>query len=156
MNHLIENISVNKSFGGWHKQYSHQSKSLNCTMRFAIYLPPQVSKGEKVPVLYWLLCYRFGLQHHVLPQHRALPFWWRNFLMSQYLTSFARHHGGRLRSFHQFLALRWTLYCFLELHLRQPSACLILVRTTVRSASWFRFLDLVAKSLFGFRSPWAT
>ena len=54
MNHLIENISVNKSFGGWHKQYSHQSKSLNCTMRFAIYLPPQVSKGDNVPVLYWL------------------------------------------------------------------------------------------------------
>jgi S-formylglutathione hydrolase len=52
--HLIENISVNKSFGGWQKQYSHQSKTLNCTMRFAIFLPPQVSNGEKVPVLYWL------------------------------------------------------------------------------------------------------
>jgi len=52
--HLIENVSVNKSFGGWQKQYSHQSKILNCTMRFAIYLPPQVSNGEKVPVLYWL------------------------------------------------------------------------------------------------------
>jgi len=50
----IENISVNKSFGGWHKQYSHQSKTLNCAMRFAIYLPPQASNGEKVPVLYWL------------------------------------------------------------------------------------------------------
>lgn len=52
--HLIENVSMNKSFGGWHKQYSHQSKTLNCTMRFAIYLPPQVSSQEKVPVLYWL------------------------------------------------------------------------------------------------------
>ncbi|GHB69888.1 S-formylglutathione hydrolase [Psychrosphaera saromensis] len=50
----IENISANKSFGGWHKQYSHQSKTLNCNMQFAIYLPPQVSNGEKVPVLYWL------------------------------------------------------------------------------------------------------
>ena len=50
----IENVSVNKNFGGWHKQYSHQSKVLNCAMRFAIYLPPQVSNGEKVPVLYWL------------------------------------------------------------------------------------------------------
>ncbi|GAA6185874.1 S-formylglutathione hydrolase [Aliiglaciecola sp. NS0011-25] len=50
----IENISANKSFGGWHKQYSHQSQALNCTMRFAIYLPPQVSSGLKVPVLYWL------------------------------------------------------------------------------------------------------
>jgi S-formylglutathione hydrolase len=54
IDHLIENVSVNKSFGGWNKQYSHQSKTLNCTMRFAIYLPPQVSHGEKVPVLYWL------------------------------------------------------------------------------------------------------
>ena len=50
----IENLSVNKSFGGWHKQYTHQSKVLNCNMRFAIYLPPQVSNGQKVPVLYWL------------------------------------------------------------------------------------------------------
>jgi S-formylglutathione hydrolase len=50
----IENLSVNKSFGGWHKQYSHYSQSLNCTMRFAIYLPPQASKTQKVPVVYWL------------------------------------------------------------------------------------------------------
>ncbi|MEZ9820699.1 S-formylglutathione hydrolase [Shewanella sp. 10N.286.45.A1] len=50
----IENISVNKSFGGWQKQYTHQSESLNCAMRFAIYLPPQASNGQKVPVLYWL------------------------------------------------------------------------------------------------------
>jgi len=49
-----ENISSNKMFGGWNKQYTHQSAVLNCEMRFAIYLPPQVSTGEKVPVLYWL------------------------------------------------------------------------------------------------------
>lgn len=50
----IENISVNKSFGGWHKQYSHYSNILNCTMQFAIFLPPQVVCGKKVPVIYWL------------------------------------------------------------------------------------------------------
>ena len=50
----IENLSINKSYGGWHKQYSHHSKVLNCDMRFAIYLPPQASNGAKVPVLYWL------------------------------------------------------------------------------------------------------
>jgi S-formylglutathione hydrolase len=50
----IENVSVNKCFDGWHKQYIHHSKVLNCNMRFAIYLPPQASKGKKVPVLYWL------------------------------------------------------------------------------------------------------
>ncbi|WP_339671050.1 S-formylglutathione hydrolase [Dasania marina] len=50
----IENLTVNKAFGGWHKQYSHLSTVLNCSMRFAIYLPPQAANGEKVPVLYWL------------------------------------------------------------------------------------------------------
>lgn len=50
----IEHISSNKSFGGWHKQYSHESTTTHCRMRFAIYLPPQCSNGTKVPVLYWL------------------------------------------------------------------------------------------------------
>jgi len=50
----LENLSVNKAFGGWQKQYSHHSALLNCNMRFAIYLPPQASNAKKVPVLYWL------------------------------------------------------------------------------------------------------
>lgn len=50
----LENISANRSFGGWHKQYTHRSTALNCEMRFAIYLPPQAATGTKVPVLYWL------------------------------------------------------------------------------------------------------
>jgi len=50
----LENLSTNKSFGGWHKQYRHPSKSLNCDMRFAIFLPPQASEKSPVPVLYWL------------------------------------------------------------------------------------------------------
>lgn len=50
----LENLSANKAFGGWQKQYSHHSAVLNCNMRFAIYLPPQASNGKKVPVLYWL------------------------------------------------------------------------------------------------------
>jgi len=50
----IENLSTNKSFGGWHKQYTHYSEILNCDMRFSIYLPPQASEGNKIPVLYWL------------------------------------------------------------------------------------------------------
>lgn len=49
----LENISRNRSFGGWHKQYRHRSQVLNCEMRFAIYLPPQAATGP-VPVLYWL------------------------------------------------------------------------------------------------------
>lgn len=50
----IECLSSNKVFGGWHKQYSHESSTVNCTMRFAIFLPPQASSNNKVPVLYWL------------------------------------------------------------------------------------------------------
>jgi len=50
----LENLSCQKSFSGWHKQYRHSSDVLNCDMRFAIYLPPQVSGGVSVPVLYWL------------------------------------------------------------------------------------------------------
>ncbi|MFS1425200.1 S-formylglutathione hydrolase [Shewanella sp. 10N.286.48.B5] len=49
----LENVSSNKMFGGWLKQYSHHSDTLNCQMRFAIYLPPQAA-SQKVPVLYWL------------------------------------------------------------------------------------------------------
>ncbi len=50
----LEILSSNKSFGGWHKQYSHPSRVLGCQMRFAIYLPPQALQGQQVPVLYWL------------------------------------------------------------------------------------------------------
>lgn len=50
----IENISNNKVFNGWHKQYRHYSNTLNCEMRFAIFLPPQINTGVKVPALYWL------------------------------------------------------------------------------------------------------
>jgi len=50
----LENISCQKSFGGWHKRYRHQSKVLGCDMVFAVYLPPQAEQGAKLPVLYWL------------------------------------------------------------------------------------------------------
>ena len=50
----ITKVSDNKVFSGCHSQYSHQATSLNCNMRFAIFLPEQASKENKVPVLYWL------------------------------------------------------------------------------------------------------
>lgn len=50
----LENLSCQKSFGGWHKRYRHRSSKLNCDMVFAVYLPPQAEQGEKLPVLYWL------------------------------------------------------------------------------------------------------
>ena len=54
----LELASSQRVFAGEHKQFKHFSKSLNCDMRFAIFLPPQdiVNKqvDKKVPVLYWL------------------------------------------------------------------------------------------------------
>jgi S-formylglutathione hydrolase len=50
----LELVSRNASFGGWHKQYSHTSRSTHCSMRFAVFLPPQATAENKVPVLYWL------------------------------------------------------------------------------------------------------
>ncbi|MGB0834877.1 MAG: S-formylglutathione hydrolase [Psychrobium sp.] len=50
----IVNLAVNKVSDGWHKQYSHRSTTLNCDMRFAVFLPPQATNDNKVPVLYWL------------------------------------------------------------------------------------------------------
>jgi len=50
----LEKITSNKVFGGWHRQYAHESTALNCKMRFAVFLPPQASEQKKVPVLYWL------------------------------------------------------------------------------------------------------
>ncbi|MFT5691215.1 MAG: S-formylglutathione hydrolase [Oceanicoccus sp.] len=50
----LECLATNRVFDGWHKQYSHRSEVLDCNMRFAIYLPPQVTNALKVPVMYWL------------------------------------------------------------------------------------------------------
>ena len=50
----LHNISQNKVAGGWHKQYQHDAKTVNCIMQFAIFLPPNASEKNKVPVLYWL------------------------------------------------------------------------------------------------------
>lgn len=44
----------NKSFGGWHRRYRHQSAVLGCEMTFGVYLPPGASADAPVPVAYWL------------------------------------------------------------------------------------------------------
>lgn len=49
----IERIEHRACFGGWQDVYEHASDTLGCTMRFAVYLPPQADT-EKLPVLYWL------------------------------------------------------------------------------------------------------
>lgn len=45
--------SSNKCCGGTQKVFSHNSAELGCSMRFAVFVPPQFESGP-VPVLYWL------------------------------------------------------------------------------------------------------
>lgn len=49
----MERVEHHASFDGWQDVYQHHSETLNCTMRFGVYLPPQAAHG-KLPVLYWL------------------------------------------------------------------------------------------------------
>lgn len=50
----LQLISSQSSFGGALQRIRHRSESNQCDMIFSIFLPPQVSAGENVPVLYWL------------------------------------------------------------------------------------------------------
>ncbi|WNO08908.1 S-formylglutathione hydrolase [Teredinibacter sp. KSP-S5-2] len=50
----IKLIAENKVFDGWHKRYQHISEVNHCEMTFAIYLPPNASEDNPVPVVYWL------------------------------------------------------------------------------------------------------
>jgi S-formylglutathione hydrolase len=50
--HLQQRNSY-RCFGGNQLQFSHNSTTLNCTMQFSIFLPPQADTSP-VPVLYWL------------------------------------------------------------------------------------------------------
>ena len=51
----MERIEHRACFGGWQDVYRHASPTLGCTMRFAVYLPPQATEpGARLPVLYWL------------------------------------------------------------------------------------------------------
>ena len=49
----LETISTHRCFGGTVGFYKHASTVNNCTMRFAVFVPPQAQTG-KVPVLYYL------------------------------------------------------------------------------------------------------
>ncbi|XP_050309380.1 S-formylglutathione hydrolase [Anthonomus grandis grandis] len=50
---VLTEISSVKSFGGWQKVFSHESREVGCTMKFGVYLPPQ-AEDKKLPVIYWL------------------------------------------------------------------------------------------------------
>ncbi len=49
----METISTDFAFGGTQGVYSHKSKTNNCEMTFAVYMPPQAQSGP-VPVLWYL------------------------------------------------------------------------------------------------------
>ncbi len=49
----MQRIEHRACFGGWQEVWEHRSEVLDCSMRFGVYLPPQVS-AEPCPVLYWL------------------------------------------------------------------------------------------------------
>jgi S-formylglutathione hydrolase len=49
----MEQIASNRCFDGWQHRYRHPSETLDCTMVFSVYLPPQ-AQTARVPVLFWL------------------------------------------------------------------------------------------------------
>jgi S-formylglutathione hydrolase len=49
----MDRIESHACFGGRQEVWQHASSTLACTMRFAIYLPPQAAM-QACPVLYWL------------------------------------------------------------------------------------------------------
>ena len=49
----MERLAIHSCFGGAQEVWQHTATTLGCTMRFAIYLPPQ-AKQAICPVLYWL------------------------------------------------------------------------------------------------------
>ncbi|GAB3022681.1 S-formylglutathione hydrolase [Oleiagrimonas citrea] len=49
----MQRIEQHASFDGSQEVWSHDSATLDCTMNFGVYLPPQAKQGP-CPVLYWL------------------------------------------------------------------------------------------------------
>ena len=49
----MQRVERRVSFGGVQEVWQHESSTLGCTMRFGIYLPPEI-ESEPMPVLYWL------------------------------------------------------------------------------------------------------
>lgn len=49
----LERVSESRCFEGRHIVYKHVSTSCDCTMRFAVFLPPAAERGP-VPAVYWL------------------------------------------------------------------------------------------------------
>jgi len=51
---VLRPLSSSRAFGGVVRKFAHQSRSTNTEMKFSVYLPPHVLRGQPVPVLYFL------------------------------------------------------------------------------------------------------
>jgi S-formylglutathione hydrolase len=49
----LEQVGEARCFDGRHIVYKHRSAACDCTMRFAVFLPPAAERGP-VPAVYWL------------------------------------------------------------------------------------------------------
>lgn len=49
----LKEVNRSKCFGGWQLEFTHEGEETNCSMKFAVYLPPQ-AETQKVPVIYCL------------------------------------------------------------------------------------------------------
>ena len=51
---MLELISENKQFGGWHRRYRHDSDCNQCSMQLAVFFPDNIRLDKDTPVLYYL------------------------------------------------------------------------------------------------------
>ena len=52
---MATQTASNKSFGGFHRRFTHASAECGCAMAFSVYFPPSaLAAGAKVPVVYFL------------------------------------------------------------------------------------------------------
>ena len=73
----LSTVSSWASFGGTLGVYDHESTTTNCTMRFAVYTPPQAENGP-VPVLWYL---------------SGLTCTWANVMEKSGIQKYAAEHG---------------------------------------------------------------
>lgn len=50
----MQRVEQHASFGGVQEVWTHTSRTLQCEMRFGIYLPQAALQGKRCPTLYWL------------------------------------------------------------------------------------------------------
>ena len=49
----LQTLSEHRCFGGRQLRFEHDARSVNCSMRFSVFLPQQAEQ-QRLPVVYWL------------------------------------------------------------------------------------------------------